>query len=48
MQHLLKDPAAIDRILEEGAARANAIAEGTLREVYEIVGFRFSATNRPH
>jgi tryptophanyl-tRNA synthetase len=36
---LLADPAEIDRVLAAGAARATPIAEATVREVYERVGF---------
>ena len=39
MKRLMADPGSIDRILAEGAERAQAIAEKTLREVYETVGF---------
>lgn len=40
MRRLLADPAEIDRILDQGAERANAIAAPILRQVYDIVGFR--------
>lgn len=36
---LLADPAELDRILENGAERAAAIAEQTLATVYERIGF---------
>jgi tryptophanyl-tRNA synthetase len=36
---LLADPAELDRILAEGADRAEAIAAPKLAEVYERVGF---------
>ena len=36
---LLGDRAELDRILAHGAERANAVAEATVREVYERVGF---------
>jgi len=36
---LVADPAAIDSILADGAARARAIAEPTLAEVHRAVGF---------
>jgi tryptophanyl-tRNA synthetase len=39
MRHLLAEPGEIDRILSDGAARARIIADQTLREVKEIVGF---------
>ncbi|MCC7283140.1 MAG: tryptophan--tRNA ligase [Acetobacteraceae bacterium] len=39
MRRLLADPASVDRVLADGAARARAIAEPVLDEVYEIVGF---------
>ena len=38
MKRLMDDPAEIDRILGEGAERAEAIAEPILRKTYEIVG----------
>lgn len=38
MNRLMKDPAEIDRILGQGAARADAIARPILNEVYDIVG----------
>jgi tryptophanyl-tRNA synthetase len=38
MTRLMKDPAEIDRILGEGAARADAIARPILDQVYDIVG----------
>ena len=39
MRKLLAEPAHIDRILEEGAARAHAIADPILAKTKEIVGF---------
>jgi tryptophanyl-tRNA synthetase len=39
MQRLMADPGAIDLILAAGAERAGAIAEQTLREVYDTIGF---------
>jgi tryptophanyl-tRNA synthetase len=39
MRRLLADPAEIDRILADGAARARAIATPTMAEVRRIVGF---------
>lgn len=38
-EELLSDPAELDRLLAEGADRANAQAEDTLAKVYERVGF---------
>jgi tryptophanyl-tRNA synthetase len=38
MARLQADPGAIDRILHDGAERAQALAEPVLREVYEVVG----------
>jgi tryptophanyl-tRNA synthetase len=39
MRKLLADPRHIDRILEDGAARAHAIADPILAKTKEIVGF---------
>jgi len=39
MKRLVNDPATIDGILRDGADRARAIAEDTMREVRNIVGF---------
>jgi len=39
MRRLLGDPGQIDAILADGAARASAIAEKTMREVRGIIGF---------
>ena len=39
MRRLLADPAEIDRILADGAARASAIAEPILADVKRLVGF---------
>ncbi|HEV2532452.1 tryptophan--tRNA ligase [Phenylobacterium sp.] len=39
MRRLLADPAEIDRILGDGAARARALAAPTMAEVRKIVGF---------
>jgi tryptophanyl-tRNA synthetase len=39
MQRLKADPAYVDGVLGQGAARARAIAEPILREVQDIVGF---------
>lgn len=38
MTRLMKDPAEIDRILGQGAARADAIARPIVDQVYDIVG----------
>jgi tryptophanyl-tRNA synthetase len=38
MKRLMADPAEIDRILGDGAERANAIAEPILAKTYDIVG----------
>ena len=38
-EELLSDPAELDRLLADGSARANAVAEETLAAVYERVGF---------
>ena len=39
MRRLMADPAEIDRILAEGAARAHAIADPILAKTKDIVGF---------
>ena len=39
MQRLVKDPGYVDSVLRDGAARAAAIAEPILAEVYRTVGF---------
>ena len=39
MRRLMADPGHIDRILHEGAERAEAIAAPVLREAYDAVGF---------
>jgi tryptophanyl-tRNA synthetase len=39
MRRLMSDPGHVDAILADGAARARAIAEQTMREVRSIVGF---------
>jgi tryptophanyl-tRNA synthetase len=36
---LLEDPAYVDAVLADGAARARTVAAGTLAVVYELVGF---------
>jgi tryptophanyl-tRNA synthetase len=38
-EELLSDPAELDRLLADGAARAAAVAEQTLANVYERIGF---------
>ena len=40
MRRLLSDPGEIDRILNDGAKRANAIAAPVIRQVYDLIGFR--------
>ncbi|TVR49287.1 MAG: tryptophan--tRNA ligase [Rhodobacteraceae bacterium] len=44
MRRLMRDPAEIDRILGEGAARADAIARPILARTHEIVGLIRSRT----
>jgi tryptophanyl-tRNA synthetase len=39
MRRLLADPAYIDQVLGEGAARAQKLAAGTMKAVKDIVGF---------
>lgn len=39
MRRLEREPAAIDRVLAQGADRARTIAEPILRDVYDVVGF---------
>jgi len=39
MKRLMDDPAHIDGILKDGSARANVIAEKTMKDVREIIGF---------
>ena len=38
MARLMQDPAEIDRILGQGAARAREIASPILQKTYDIVG----------
>ena len=38
-KRLMNDPAEIDRVLARGAEKANTIAAGVLKEVYDVVGF---------
>ena len=38
-QELLSDPGELDRLLAQGAAKANDIAERTLSAVYDKLGF---------
>jgi tryptophanyl-tRNA synthetase len=38
MNRLMSDPAEIDRILGDGADRADAIARPILEQVYDITG----------
>jgi tryptophanyl-tRNA synthetase len=39
VRELMNDPAEIDRVLAAGADRARAVADATVRDVYEKVGF---------
>ena len=39
MRRLMADPGHLDRLLHEGAERADAIAAPVLREAYDAVGF---------
>ena len=39
MQRLVKDPGYIDSVLHKGGARARAISQPIMQEVYEKVGF---------
>jgi tryptophanyl-tRNA synthetase len=39
MKRLVQDPASIDAVLADGAARARAIARETMTAVKDIVGF---------
>ena len=39
MQRLMADPGYVDNILQEGAIRANNIAQPILKEVHQIIGF---------
>ncbi len=39
MNRTLRDPAEIDRILQNGAEKARSLAAPTVREVYEMIGF---------
>ena len=39
MKRLMDDPAEVDRVLKDGAARANAIAQPVMEEVRKVVGF---------
>lgn len=38
-QELIADPAELDRLLAKGAAKANELAEDTLKKVYDRIGF---------
>ena len=42
-QELLDDPAELQRVLAGGAARAREVAERTVAEVYDRVGFLAAA-----
>jgi tryptophanyl-tRNA synthetase len=44
MTELMADPAEIDRVLARGAERARPVAEATVRDVYDRVGFLASTT----
>ena len=39
MRRLMNDPGEVDRVLKDGAARANAIAAPVMDEVRKVVGF---------
>jgi tryptophanyl-tRNA synthetase len=39
MRRLMNDPAEVDRVLKDGADRANAIAQPVMEEVRKVVGF---------
>ena len=39
MRRLTADPASIDAFMADGAERASVIAEATMKEVRQIVGF---------
>ncbi len=39
MRRLMNDPAEVDRVLKDGAYRANAIAQPVMDEVRQVVGF---------
>lgn len=39
MRRLMADPAGLDAILRDGAERADALASGVMKEVYERIGF---------
>ena len=39
MQRLLADPSSVDAVLRDGADRARSIAEETMQEVRQIMGF---------
>jgi tryptophanyl-tRNA synthetase len=39
MRRLMNDPAEVDRVLMDGAARANAIAQPVMEDVRRVVGF---------
>ncbi|MGH6944048.1 MAG: tryptophan--tRNA ligase, partial [Geminicoccaceae bacterium] len=39
MRRLMADPGEIERILREGAGRAEAIASDHLARIYDLVGF---------
>ena len=39
MRRLMNDPAEVDRVLKDGAQRANAIAQPVMEEVRKVIGF---------
>ena len=43
-QELLDDPAELERVLASGAARAREVADRTVADVYDRVGFLTPAT----
>jgi tryptophanyl-tRNA synthetase len=47
IRRLESDPGSIDRILADGAARARAIAEPIIRQIYDAVGFLSTGQPRP-
>jgi tryptophanyl-tRNA synthetase len=39
MRRLMADPAEVDRVLAKGAEKASEVAEATIKQVREIVGY---------
>jgi tryptophanyl-tRNA synthetase len=39
MKRLVDDPTHVDAVLSDGGARARALAEPILKDVYDLVGF---------